>query len=98
MCPDGRELYQLEDGDLLTLILILVGPVINKDGMKSGLSSVTNVNRAGNSEPSIKMMAWGPVYPVMPGERILYVDRTVRRMIKGQQGQEDLLNLPLHKQ
>ena len=47
------------------------------------------------------MMAWGPVYPVMPGERILYVDQmssafaqTFRRMIKGQQGQKDLLNLP----
>ena len=39
MCPDGRELYQLEDGDLLTLILILVGPVINKDGVKSGLAT-----------------------------------------------------------
>ena len=68
--------------------LILVGPVINKDGMKSGLSIVISVNRAGSSEP--KMMAWRPVYPVMPGERILYVDQTssafaqtFRRMIKG---------------
>ena len=51
--------------------LILVGPVINKDGMKSGLSIVISMNRAGSS---IKMMAWGPVYPVMPGESISYVE------------------------
>lgn len=70
--------------DLLNLILIWVGPVINKDGMKGGLSIVFNVNRAGGSEPPIKMMAWGPVYPVMPGERILYAfAQTFRRMIKG---------------
>ena len=35
----GRELCQLEDGDLLILILILVGPMINTNGMKSGLST-----------------------------------------------------------